>query len=83
MSDFLKGFHRFEQYSRIGLTKAVKALNKTDLFLDLKQFKIIEAFRLALLQVSLMWGENDKFFENFTPKSKTSFTLSNGIEFTE
>src|SRR5207244_1294676 len=54
ISHFPNGFHNFEQYSRIGRTNAVKALNKTDLFLDLKQFKIIEAFRLALLQVSFM-----------------------------
>ena len=61
----------------------MKALNKIDLFLDLKQFKIIEALSLALLQVSLMWGEKDKSCENLIPKSTTSFTLNNGMEFTE
>src|SRR5688572_5872814 len=54
ISDFRNGLHKLEQYSRIGLTETVKALNRIALFFDLKQFKIMEALRLALLHISLM-----------------------------
>ena len=75
ISDFRNGHQRFEQYSRIGLTNTVNALNRVTLFLDLKQFKIMEAFRLALLQIALIWREKDRSCENLTPKSKTYLLL--------
>jgi hypothetical protein len=59
------------------------APNNIALFLVLKQFNIIEAFRLPLLHISFIWVEKDNSCENLTPRSKTSPTLTNRIEFTE
>ena len=83
ISDFLNGHHKLEQYSRAGLTKTVKALNKVTLFFDLKLFKIMEAFRLALLHMSLICGEKERSSENLTPKSITLLTLNNCMELIE
>ena len=60
MSHKRYGFHRGLQYSKVGLTKAVKALNSNLLSLDLKHLRISADLERAAPHILSMCAEKDR-----------------------